>query len=82
MFYEPIRQLVGINNLIAAGKASGERVFEILDAPKEINEIKYPCPFPFQNNEITFSNVSFFLRGKKPCCKEPFLLLYMDQLLH
>ena len=66
MFYEPIRQLVGINNLIAAGKASGDRVFEILDAPKEINEIKYPCPFPFQNNEITFSNVSFSYAERSP----------------
>ena len=36
MFYEPIRQLVGINNLIATSRASGERVFEILDSPIEI----------------------------------------------
>ena len=33
MFHEPVRQLVGINNLLAAGKASGERVFEVLDHP-------------------------------------------------
>ena len=38
MFYEPVRQLVGINNLIAAGRASGERVFEVLDHPIAIRD--------------------------------------------
>ena len=40
MFYEPVRQLVSINNLIAAGKASGERVFEVLDTHNEIENHK------------------------------------------
>lgn len=66
MFYEPIRQLVGINNLVAAGKASGDRVFEILDAPIEINEAKNPVPFPFKSNEITFSNVCFSYGERSP----------------
>ena len=38
MFYEPVRQLVSINNLVSAGRASGERVFEILDS--EIRMLK------------------------------------------
>ena len=38
MLYQPIAQLHGLNHLLAAGRASGERVFEILDAPIEVPE--------------------------------------------
>ena len=66
MFYEPIRQLVGINNLVAAGKASGERVFEILDAPNEVVDPPNPLSFPKENHDITFSNVSFSYSDRSP----------------
>jgi len=59
MFYEPVRQLVSINNLIAAGKASGERVFEVLDTPNEIENHKNPVNFPQRVKNIEFKNVSF-----------------------
>ena len=59
MFYEPVRQLVSINNLIAAGKASGERVFEVLDTPNEIENHKEPVNFPQKVSNIEFKNVSF-----------------------
>ena len=67
MFYEPIRQLVGINNLVAAGKASGERVFEIMDAPIEIINSESPRPFPIQSHEIKFDKVSFSYSEKSYC---------------
>ncbi len=59
MFYEPVRQLVSINNLIAAGKASGDRVFEILDTKVEIKNPSSPQPFPIKNHSISFTNVTF-----------------------
>ena len=59
MFYDPVRQLVSINNLVAAGKASGERVFEILDTPNEISNHSQPIDFPQIIKEIEFKNVSF-----------------------
>ena len=65
MFYEPVRQLVSINNLIAAGKASGERVFEILDTPVEINDTKASLSFPNNFSKVTFQNVSFAYEGNK-----------------
>ena len=65
MFYEPVRQLVSINNLIAAGKASGERVFEILDTPVEINDTKATLSFPDNFSKVTFQNVSFAYEGNK-----------------
>ena len=59
MFYEPVRQLVSINNMVSAGKASGERVFEILDTPNEINNHAQPISFPKRIKDIQFKNVSF-----------------------
>ena len=59
MFYEPVRQLVSINNMISAGKASGERVFEILDEKIHINDPLVPISFPMENHSLKFSNVTF-----------------------
>jgi ABC-type multidrug transport system fused ATPase/permease subunit len=35
LFYEPIARLHGLNQMIQAARAAGERVFDILDAPAE-----------------------------------------------
>ena len=35
MFYEPIARLHGLNQMLQAARAAGERVFDILDAPVE-----------------------------------------------
>lgn len=59
MLYQPLWQLNGINHLLAAGKASGERVFEILDAPVEIQNADQPQPFPEGLPEIRFEAVHF-----------------------
>ena len=59
MFYEPVRQLVSINNMISAGKASGERVFEILDENIEIKNPNKPKVFPSGNLSIKFTDVTF-----------------------
>ena len=39
MLYMPLSQLNGLNNLLATGKASSERVFEMLDYPVELSLI-------------------------------------------
>ena len=35
MFYTPVGQLHGLNQMLQAGRAAGERVFDILDADEE-----------------------------------------------
>ena len=35
MFYEPVGRLHGLNQMLQAARAGGERVFDILDAPEE-----------------------------------------------
>ena len=62
MLYQPIAQLHGLNHLLAAGRASGERVFEILDSPIEVPEspkAKKIDESSDQGIRIEFKNVSF-----------------------
>jgi len=69
MFYEPVRQLVSINNMISAGKASGERVFEILDEEIFIKNPSLPLTFPKNNCSIEFTNVTFSYDNRLPLVK-------------
>ncbi|MEO0795616.1 MAG: ABC transporter ATP-binding protein [Verrucomicrobiota bacterium] len=59
MLYVPIGQLHGLNHLLVAGKASGERVFEILDSPIEVEDPQTPAPFPTGLLEVNFDDVIF-----------------------
>ncbi|NDV62565.1 ABC transporter ATP-binding protein [Puniceicoccales bacterium CK1056] len=64
MLYMPIGQLHGINHMLAAGKASGDRVFEILDAEVEVETPANPEPFPEGALHIRFDQVSFKYPGR------------------
>lgn len=73
MLYQPIGQLHGLNHLIAAGRASGERVFEILDAQVDVAEATDPKPMPEGPVEVRFENVKFEYPGR-PAVLENFNL--------
>lgn len=64
MLYQPISQLHGLNHLIAAGRASGERVFEILDAKVDVAEPAHPKPLPDGPIEVDFAGVRFEYPGR------------------
>lgn len=64
MLYQPISQLHGLNHLIAAGRASGERVFEILDAKIDVAEPLQPKPLPAGPIEVDFADVRFEYPGR------------------
>jgi ATP-binding cassette subfamily B protein len=59
LLYVPLGQLHGINHLIAAGKPSGDRVFEILDAKVDVEQPAEPKPFPSGKVHVRFDDVSF-----------------------
>ena len=59
MLYQPIAQLHGLNHLLAAGRASGERVFEILDTSIDVAEAKEAKDIKRRDLSIRFENVSF-----------------------
>jgi len=65
MLYMPLSQLNGLNNLLATGKASSERVFEMLDYPVEIANPDTPKPFPDGLLEVAFSSVNFAYNGRE-----------------
>jgi ABC-type multidrug transport system fused ATPase/permease subunit len=73
MLYAPVGQLHGINHMIAAGKASGERVFEIIDEPIAIQDPEHPESFPRGLVEIRFNAVRFQYPGR-PAVLENFEL--------
>ena len=62
--YEPVGKLHELNQLVQAGRAAGERVFEILDSegePKGGETIAQPV-----RGEIEFRDVSFSYSGELP----------------
>lgn len=59
MLYEPVNRLNALNHLISAGRASGDRVMEILDHPVSVKESDNPVNFPDPAGEIIFDHVAF-----------------------
>lgn len=59
MLYQPLGTLNNLNHLFAAGKVSGERVFEILDHPVDVANPPQPQPFPTGLVEACFRGVTF-----------------------
>ncbi len=75
MFYEPINRLNQVNQLVSAGKASGDRVFEILDHPVGVENAANPVAFPRGPIEIEFRNVSFAYQDRAPVVENINLVL-------
>lgn len=65
MLYMPLSQLNGLNNLLATGRASSERVFEMLDYPVEIQSPESPEPFPEGLLQVEFKAVDFAYQGRE-----------------
>ncbi|HSK87192.1 MAG TPA: ABC transporter ATP-binding protein [Anaerolineales bacterium] len=65
-FIQPLRQLANMYNSIQAALAGAERVFEITDAPAEVdNASDSPLPAPVKG-EVRFTDVSFGYRPDQP----------------
>ncbi len=71
MFYDPVRQLNGLNQMFQAGRAAGERVFDILDAPVEVGERKAATDLPSRvRGEVEYRAVGFEYRSDLPVLHE------------
>jgi ABC-type multidrug transport system fused ATPase/permease subunit len=70
MLYEPVARMSALNQLLAAGKASGKRVFEILDHPIDVASPADPLPFPTGKITISFNEVSFAYDGRGDILKD------------
>lgn len=64
-FYDPIESLHQLNQIIQAGRASGDRVFDVLDAEPE-DDMESGRSLPTIKGEVRYENVSFSYGGKTP----------------
>jgi ATP-binding cassette, subfamily B, multidrug efflux pump len=61
---QPVRRLGIIIPALAMAAASGERVFEILDAESEVQEVPGALPLPPVRGHVRFEGVSFSYFGR------------------
>ncbi len=66
MFYEPIRRLHSLNQMFQAGRAAGERVFDIMDTDEETRESPTAIPLARTVGEVRFDSVGFAYRSDLP----------------
>jgi ABC-type multidrug transport system fused ATPase/permease subunit len=66
LFYEPVGRLHGLNQMLQAARAAGERVFDILDAPAERadNRRRLPIGTPVRG-EVVFEDVTFSYNSER-----------------
>jgi ABC-type multidrug transport system fused ATPase/permease subunit len=59
-FYDPVRQLHSLNQMLQAARAAGERIFDILDTPMERmdNKRRQALPVPVLG-EVIYEDVGF-----------------------
>jgi len=57
--FQPIKDLSGVNNIIQTGLAAAERIFAVIDTPREVYEKPDSIKLEQFDNSITFDNVSF-----------------------
>lgn len=59
MLYAPLNLISSLNNMLATGKASAERVFDLLDFDIDIQDPDTPKPFPAAPLKVEFNAVDF-----------------------
>jgi ATP-binding cassette subfamily B protein/subfamily B ATP-binding cassette protein MsbA len=64
-FYDPIESLHQLNQILQAGRAAGERVFDILDAEPEADTTG-GRELPAISGHVRYENVGFSYAGKTP----------------
>ena len=70
LFYEPVGRLHGLNQMLQAARAAGERVFDILDTPEErthegrTRNLRSPV-----HGEVVYENVGFSYRPDRAVLK-------------
>ena len=64
--YEPVGRLHQLNQLFQAGRAAGERVFEMMDEPAERDEGRKLSPPAKLHGDVRFENVGFSYSEEMP----------------
>jgi ABC-type multidrug transport system fused ATPase/permease subunit len=71
LFYEPVARLHGLNQMLQAARAAGERVFDILDASAErangMTRVALKTPV---RGEVVYENVGFSYQPERPVLRK------------
>ncbi len=67
---QPVRRLGVIAPVMVQAAASGERIFEILDAPMEVHDAPDAVPLPPIEGRVRFEKVSFAYFGRHRVLKD------------
>lgn len=71
LFYTPINQIHSVNHMLQQSLASGERVFEIIDAVPEVSDRPGAVQLPQKvQGFVEFKNVSFHYRPNAPVLQQ------------
>ncbi len=82
MLYQPIRQMHGLNQMFQAGRAAGERVFDILDADLEVKDKTAAQTLPARvRGRVEFRDVTFAYRPGLPVLHEVSLVAEPGQTI-
>ncbi len=67
LFYDPVGRLHSLNQILQSARASGERVFDIMDATEEraIHNVSTPELPPRVRGDVVYENVGFAYEGNK-----------------
>ena len=81
LFYEPIGKLHGLNQMLQAARAGGERVFDILDSTEERKDAKSSQPLPEPvRGEVEFREIHFEYTEDKPALHDISLIAKPGQM--
>jgi subfamily B ATP-binding cassette protein MsbA len=64
LLYEPIKRLNTMNNTIQQGVAAAQRVYDILDTPREIRDLPDAVDLPPMNEALELRHVEFSYGGE------------------
>ncbi len=82
LFYDPVSRLHGLNQMLQAGRAAGERVFDIIDAapemanPRRIRVLNKPV-----TGNVVYDNVSFHYAANRPVLHQVSLEVRAGQMV-
>ena len=69
-FFQPIRELSTIYTLFQQSMAAGEKIFELMDTPVEVDDRADARPIPHIKGKVEFDHVNFSYRRGVPVLKD------------
>ena len=80
LLYEPIKRLNTMNNTVQQGVAAAQRVYDILDTPREIQDRSDAKHLPAMNQDLELRHVQFSYGGE-PVLKDISLTVAAGELV-